>query len=98
MVNLISLVKQVISWVSLIKIGPFVFEIFSFEICQYFGFLIFQNAAIQAKRKLLNLIFLVKQVISKVQAKFNVRPLWGNLVKKLIENAFKHLHLAIFYS
>ena len=46
----------------------------------------------------LNLIFLVKQVISKVQAKFNVRPLWGNLVKKLIENAFKHLHLAIFYS
>ncbi len=28
---------------SLIKIGPFVFEIFSFEICEYFGFVIFQG-------------------------------------------------------
>jgi hypothetical protein len=28
---------------SLIKIGPFVFEIFSYEICEYFGFVIFHG-------------------------------------------------------
>jgi hypothetical protein len=48
---------------SLIKIGHFVFEIFLFEIFQYFCFLIFQNTAIQAERKGLNLVFLVKKDI-----------------------------------
>jgi hypothetical protein len=60
---------------SLIKICPFLFEMFSFEIFQYFCFLIFQNMAIQAKIKWLNLIFLVKPDISKVWRKFNLnRP------------------------
>ena len=71
--NVVFLVKQVISKVQA-KFNhnqSFVFEIFTFEIFQSFGFLIFQNTAIQAERKWLNIVFVVKRVISNVQAKFN---------------------------
>jgi hypothetical protein len=54
---------------SLVKIGPFVFEIFSFEICQYFRYPIFHGYT--SGKKWLNLIFFVKQVISQVRDKFN---------------------------